>query len=472
MNIKINLIIIYSLLILFGLKGYGQTLRDTTKVPEFLRSELNYQLILEADSGKLEEVWYLLNLGADPNTSTWNGVTPLMYASQAGHYPVVRELIGAGAALNLTDQKRFTALHYAAINNNDSIAELLILNGGNPHAVNSMGVSPLHYASAYGYTFMAYLLLHYGASMDSTDNYGNTPLMAATYSGATAAAEYLLQNWAEVDKADRNGFTPLMVAAQFNDTTLLRLLTDYGANINKNNNTNLTALAIAIDSYADDAIKFLLNKGADIEEIHPKISYADLAKRNGYKDLASLLNKLGSPISRKPSFTAIIPSLGLMLNKNDFYFTTGLNSVISNYGIHAGLTLGFRPVYRPVLVDQEYSVYQFFEQRNMVGLSLGKEMLKARFKRKSHLGVLLGISYNRSWGYYTIISEQLKPKSQNILSPTVEISLVLNKLNLKLGTHYLLIDQLREQPLSFSISMGYVIDTSVPKISLKRIEWL
>ena len=210
----------------------------------------------------------------------------------------------------------------------------------------------------------------------------------------------------------------------------------------------------------------------DIEEIHPKISYADLAKRHGYKDLASFLNKLGSPISRKPSLTAIIPSLGLMLNKNDFYFTTGLNSVISNYGLHAGLNIGFRPMYRPILIDEEYSVYQFFEQRNMIGLSLGKEMLKARFKRKSHLGILFGISYNRSWGYYTIISDQYKPKSQNLLSPTLECSLVLNKLNLKFGAHYLLIDQLREQPLSFSISLGYVIDTSTPKISPKRIVWL
>jgi ankyrin repeat protein len=468
-TIVINIFVLH---LVFSLNIHSQSIKDSIIVANFLKSQLDHYLILEADSGHNEKVKLLLELGANPNTISWNnGVTPLMYASQAGHYQIVKELIAYNANLNAKNVNGLAALHYAAINNKDSIAELLILNGANPHPVNKSGVSPLHYSSAYGFPFMSYILLYYGAQIDSTDIYGNTPLMASVYSGAYATSDYLLENWADVDKPDRRGYTPLMIASQFNDTTMMRLLTDYGAEINKKNIFGITALALAIDRHADDAIAFLLLKGANIDEIHPKFSYADLALRNGYKDLAQFLNKLGSQISSKPALTSIVYNTGIIINQNDFYLVTEINSIISNYGVNASLDFGFRPFYKPIQVDDKYAVYQFFEQRNLVGLSLGKEIFRIRFKGKSYLNFSLGFGYLRSWAYYSIKSEVYKPKSYNLFTPNLNVNIFRKKLYMGVGTHYLLMDHLREQPLSFKFSIGYIVDRSNYKISPKHIEW-
>ena len=53
----------------------------------------------------------LLSSGADPNTQTPGGVTPLHRASYAGHVEVVRLLLGHGATVLLCDSDGRTALH-------------------------------------------------------------------------------------------------------------------------------------------------------------------------------------------------------------------------------------------------------------------------------------------------------------------------------------------------------------------------
>jgi ankyrin repeat protein len=59
-----------------------------------------------AKQPSIEIVEYLLSLGLDVNAHDQEGVTPLVYATEAGHYDVARFLIERGALLDTTTSIR------------------------------------------------------------------------------------------------------------------------------------------------------------------------------------------------------------------------------------------------------------------------------------------------------------------------------------------------------------------------------
>ena len=70
-------------------------------------------LMAAARDGLTQEVRRLIAMGADVNSKTSSGVTPLMYASEEGHEEVVRVLL-AGAHVDDEDCDGSTALMAAA----------------------------------------------------------------------------------------------------------------------------------------------------------------------------------------------------------------------------------------------------------------------------------------------------------------------------------------------------------------------
>ncbi|MDD3567273.1 MAG: ankyrin repeat domain-containing protein [Bacteroidales bacterium] len=427
-------------------------------------------VVQQVDSGNYENVKQILEFGISPNID-WYGTTPLMYAAQRGHYEIARELMIYGAELDTPNPEGLTALHFATSNHKDSIAELLVLNGANPHPINSQGVSPLHYASAYGYPYMAYLLLSYGAHIDSADYSGNTPLMASVYSGALEAADYLLENWADVDKPDNNGITPLMVAAQFNDTTMMRLLTDYGADIDKRDNKGITALAVAIANKSEEAAIFLLEQKASLHNLPPEMSYADLANRNGLKELALTLNGLGSPLSKKIEVHYVAPYVKTTINSNDFFMAIGANTTLLPYGISLGIDIGIRPYTKAIVIEDTYATYQFFERRNIASVSIAKELAQSTTRKKSVVSFSLGVKGITSWGKFNVESSVYKAKTYHLITPEIRWTLARNWFYLSTSFHLLTMDHLKESPLSFSITTGFIIDPTKSKVKKKKIDW-
>ncbi|MDD2197470.1 MAG: ankyrin repeat domain-containing protein [Bacteroidales bacterium] len=462
------LIVLFQLL---GLMAIGQEKMDSDLLG-ILQENLDFQLLVQADSGNVANVRKLIDVGANPNASSWDGTTALMYTSHKGHYSTALELIANYADPNKSDENSFTALHYATINNHDSIAELLMLNGAEPHPTAYNGVSPLHYASAYGYPFLAYLLIEYGAYIDSTDKYGNTPLLMAVYNGSLVTTELLLEQWAAVDKSDNNGFTPLMVAAQFNDTTIMRLLLDYGANMFEQNLTGGTALAIAMQNKATEAIGMLMLEGAVKKEYSTEYSYADLAHRNGYAEFSSILQKLGNPLIKKPYVNAFTISSGLTLNGNDFYLLINTSLKLSTAGLRFGSTVGFRPYYKAINVDTEYIVYQFFEQRNYASLYTAIDVVEFHGNNGLSYGLSAGLMGLFSWGKYSIDSDSFKAKTYLKASPFLELFYLKNGFTLSVNGYYNKMIHTKKQPVFVEIKCGYTFDLTKPKIRLKKIEWL
>lgn len=462
-------LMLLKLIILSDLPLFAQV-SSQSHITNPIQEQINMMLITYADSGHLRTVKSLISAGANPNAQTWDGTTALMYASEKGHYPIVKELIANHAEINTSNANHFTALHYATISNHDSIAELLILNGANVHPVEYRGMSPLHYASAYGYPFLANLLLYYAAHIDSSDYYGNTPLMHAVYYGSSYTAQMLLEEWAEVEKADKDGFTPLMVAAQFNDTTLMQLLLDYGANPLAKNSTGNTTLSLAMENQADQAVEKLLFLGTAQEKYSDKLSYADIAYRKGYGDLANFLHQsMDLPLTKKPYINQLDLKFGFSVNSNDFYLLMGTEINIAPHNIMVGGNLGIRPYYKAVDRETDYITYQLLELRSYASLYALKEMAQFYTPRNSKFSISLGLQGLYLYGFYNVKGLLFKPHVYIKASPTLRVSYYKNNFVLSLESYYNRMHHNRRQPLFIELNAGYRFDFSKPKIPLKHI---
>ena len=135
--------------------------QDTTDSKEPSQEELNFNLILAADTGNAEAVLDLLKKGADVNYKTVDGISALMYASQNGHLQTVRVLAANGADLNATPYSGETALFAAVRNNHDEIVHYLLIKGADPDLANISGNTSLHYAVLFDYYLVTDMLIFF-----------------------------------------------------------------------------------------------------------------------------------------------------------------------------------------------------------------------------------------------------------------------------------------------------------------------
>ncbi|MGN1308266.1 MAG: ankyrin repeat domain-containing protein [Akkermansia sp.] len=81
----------------------------------------------------------MLTLGADPETKTKNGYTPLMWAAAQGHEAVVRLLLDKGADIEAKDNFGYTPLMWAAKNGHEAVVRLLLAKGADVEAKDNFG---------------------------------------------------------------------------------------------------------------------------------------------------------------------------------------------------------------------------------------------------------------------------------------------------------------------------------------------
>ena len=125
----------------------------------------------------------LLAVGADLETRSDNGETPLHFAARYNEDPaVVEALLAAGADPLSEDSDDSTALHLAArYNENPSVLEALLAAGFEREAHDDEERTPLHLAARYNEnSAVVEALLAAGANIEAVDEDGRTPLYRAT----------------------------------------------------------------------------------------------------------------------------------------------------------------------------------------------------------------------------------------------------------------------------------------------------
>ena len=75
----------------------------------------------------------LLGGGANPRLALLSGETPLMVASRAGAYSVVKELLDEGADADATATRDQTALMWAASEHHANVVDVLLNHGADIH---------------------------------------------------------------------------------------------------------------------------------------------------------------------------------------------------------------------------------------------------------------------------------------------------------------------------------------------------
>jgi ankyrin repeat protein len=192
-----------------------------------------------ADSGDLDEIKWLLDHGANVNSTEYND-TPLICAAGRGHTEIVKYLVSRGADINIGREHGRSALVQAICNHYPELAKWLIERKADVNVKNKDGDTVLHYAARYGNAEIAGLLIDHGAAVNVRGGGGRTPLFTTLAFRASqrrdiSVAKVLLERGADpnlgitTDLGFGEHATPLQLAAQFNYSELKELLEKYGA---------------------------------------------------------------------------------------------------------------------------------------------------------------------------------------------------------------------------------------------------
>lgn len=167
------------------------------------------------------------------------GIFPVLHEAVVGGYPsIVSLLLEHNEHPNSSIYNGLTPLHFISLSYpilGSKIAEQLLDAGASIGMEDSHGRTPLHLAAQRGHAeFIRYLLLH-GADIEAKTSTGQTPLHMAAANLHVEATRVFLSSGADIDVQDYSGMTPLHFAACARNMETYDLLKSHGADQNKKN---------------------------------------------------------------------------------------------------------------------------------------------------------------------------------------------------------------------------------------------
>lgn len=430
MKIRVIYIIIFLIFLI------DNTYSQDTIANEMSIEELNFNLILAADSGNAEAVLDLLKKGADVNAKTSDGISALMYASQNGHLETVRVLAANGANINDTPFSRETALFAAVRNNYDEIVHYLLIKGADPNISNSLGNNPIHYAVLYNYYLITDMLIFYKADIESKAWGDLSPLSIAVYYQDYPISKLLLEKGADPNTTDSYYFTPLMFACQNGDLDIVKMLIDYNADISKTNSYNNTALDIAIKYGYNDIVNYLLDADTlkPVKDRNYNNSYK-LAVISNQTDISKQLLRRGAKGKYNPFFSKLFFSYGPNFNLKHFLVETKFGVIESKYKL--GFDIGIANHYWPkrILIEEEENVFtQLWEKRSLLFCDIEKR-INFNTSPRNQKGMFIGARGTYTFGNYNGIDQKIEDKF--IVSPQIGLFTMSNYMSAKINYEYI-----------------------------------
>ncbi|XP_078530366.1 protein phosphatase 1 regulatory subunit 12A isoform X4 [Lissotriton helveticus] len=179
-------------------------------------------------------------------------------ACSSGDSEEVFKLLDRGADINYANVDGLTALHQACIDDNIDMVKFLVEHGANINQPDNEGWIPLHAASSCGYLDIAEYLISQGANVGAVNSEGDTPLDIAE----EEAMEELLQN-----EVSRQG-VDVEAARKEEERIMLRDARQWlnSGNINdvRHAKSGGTALHVAAAKGYTEVLKILIQAGYDI----------------------------------------------------------------------------------------------------------------------------------------------------------------------------------------------------------------
>jgi len=269
----------------------------------------------------VEFIRFLLDHGANPNAADKDGTTPIHLAvtrDSAEAKTIVEMLLQRGATLDVFAQAQLgqtdkvladvkehpdlldkpggiggqTLLHIAAGRGNLALVQTLVKRGADLELKNRWGGwTPLHSAAGAGHTAVVAYLIQQGAKVEAPGVYNQGILFTAAYQGHADVVRLLCAAGANVEATTDWQQFPLIAAAGKGHTEVVKLLLDAGAGINRTAKGG-TALDAAVEGGHEDVTRLLLERGADLNASRDTYSppMHDAASRGSVRMIHILLD--------------------------------------------------------------------------------------------------------------------------------------------------------------------------------------
>jgi ankyrin repeat protein len=434
--------------------------------------DLNNYLIVASSSGSLIAIDWLLRNGAEVDSKTAEGATPLMLAVANDKTDAVKILLKYNPDVNIKTDYSETPLLAAVKNGNLDIAEALLRDSADIDLADKDGVTALHYASINGYFYIADMLLYYNATNDIKSLDGTTPLMSAIWAGYTGIADLLIQNGANYEEKDNQGFTPLMIACQNGDTTIISILLKKRVNLYQINNFNYDALDISIRSNQGVATDYLLRSGYKWEKRLPNtINPFSVAVRFNRSDIMKILKKYQAPENHPFGFDRVTISASAKLTTHDYF--TGVSFAIREPHVNGGLIVGldFKPGYTRVLMKvDDHTYYQYQDKSAMVSGGIFKDFDLTDNVYSGNW--IITASASAAYGLSNkLVGTNITPWNRFIFVPSVGIKRTGNRFSIYGNLDYMKSDFYKIGPLWVRIGIAYTLFFDNDRAPLKNIRW-
>lgn len=257
-----------------------------------------------------EATKYLLENGANPNTTTDNGTTAIMEASYSllpdvwhtewEDIKTVEILLKYGADIKAKNKEWKTALIIANEYWENKIVSFLIKQWANIEDKDSYGNTPLLLASSQWHKEIVETLLKYGANIETRWKEQVNALLESSSRWHKEIVETLLKYGANPDSKRSDGRTSLMITSSKGYEDIAKILLKYGANANEKDLTCHTALMSACDNWHYKLVRLLIENCVNINEITDKwFTALHYASWWWYKKIVEILLKNWANINIK-----------------------------------------------------------------------------------------------------------------------------------------------------------------------------
>lgn len=225
----------------------------------------SFPLGLAAGSGSVEKVQLLLDAGADIKFHSPKGYTVLINVTHALHdderlVPMAEFLLQNGAETDSETDYGESPLSVASRLGRFDAVKVLLDAGADP---TPLRWTELMKAVATGNRGDVERLLEAGAKLDDRDRWERTPWLLTTFVEDIAKAQILHAAGANISDRDRCGDTALMHCAARGNEEMLAWLTEIGAEIDAINDFGNTALMCAAEAGKANSVRRLLEAGAN-----------------------------------------------------------------------------------------------------------------------------------------------------------------------------------------------------------------
>ncbi|KXX77505.1 Ankyrin-1 [Madurella mycetomatis] len=231
--------------------------------------------LLASMRNHLEMMVLLLSHGANINTTSMRGWTPLMLASERGDEDCVKWLsskatnkgftrimallLDAGADPEIRAQSDWAPLMHAAYRGDIEAVNLLLDAGASFEEISARDETVMLLAAAAGSATVVKRLLAAGCPPDSMWSRAGEPHTSGLLPKSAAPQDYPVTPKLQerIERVYKVGWTPLMVASQVGNLEIVAMLLDAGANLEPKSPMFKTALEIARENGKLEVAEYL-----------------------------------------------------------------------------------------------------------------------------------------------------------------------------------------------------------------------